>query len=105
MSGKFPAKNILRNHKAICQSKIIDCKVCTKIFSKNNELKAHIKSEHKEVEKFYCKKCEMTFVFNWRFEKHTKMQKENQNSKSSHYFNNGKKCTFPYIQDVCSSMK
>ena len=58
---RFRSKNVLRNHKATCQSKIIDCKVCTKIFSKNNELEAHIKSEHKEIKKFDCEKCEITF--------------------------------------------
>ena len=60
---KFQSENDLRNHKALYQSQMIKCNVCTKIFSKNNELEAHIKSEHKEVEKFLCEKCDMTFVF------------------------------------------
>ena len=94
---KFQSEKGLNNHKASCQSQMIKCTVCTKIFSKNNELEAHIKSEHEEVEKFQCEKCDMTFVLKWRFEKHTKMHQENQNNKFCHYFNNDKKCPFSYI--------
>ena len=71
--------------------------MCTQIFSKKNELEAHVKNEHEEVEKFECEKCEMTFVFKWRLEKHTKMHKENKNNKFCHYFSNGKNCPFSYL--------
>ena len=39
----------------------------------------------------------MTYVFKWRFEKHTKMHKENQNYKFCHNFKNDKECPFSYI--------
>ena len=77
------------------KDKTAKCKVCDQIFSKNNELEVHLKAEHKEVKKFQCEKCNMTFVLKWRLEKHSNMHRENANSlKYCHYFNNRITCRY-----------
>ena len=53
----------------------VKCKVCTKIFSKNDKLEAHIKSEHKEIEKFSAKNKIWLMCLNGVLKK--KMHKEN----------------------------
>ena len=88
-------KQHVRSKHTVNQAK---CKSCDQVFPKNSELEIHIELNHREVEKFSCDECDMTFVLLWRLKKHKSIHSENNNS-YCHYFNNDKAC--PYARLGC----
>ena len=73
----FDSDNDLKNHDSSAHAKSrAKCKNCSKVFIRNGDLEVHIENEHKDVVKFDCTDCKMTFALEWRLRKHTQMHTE-----------------------------
>ena len=67
--------------------------MCTIKYEKVCDLERHIKSVHKEHDKFECGKCEKSIVTKWRLKKHVKMHFK-LHLRECHYYKTKSYCPF-----------
>jgi hypothetical protein len=69
------------------------CNLCTMKYAKVSDLERHIKSVHKDHEKFECENGKKSFVTKWRLDKHVKMHSK-LHLRECHYFKSKSYCSF-----------
>ena len=75
------------------KQQFVICNLCTMKYEKVCDLERHIKSVHKEHDKFECGKCEKSFVTKWRLKKHVKMHFK-LHLRECHYYKSKTYCPF-----------
>ena len=91
----IPKKNVkLDETKCLSiQKKLLNCKLCDRVFDKHSDLENHIIKIHEKYQKFECGKCRKIFVTEWRLNKHGQIH-DGKTKKHCHYFKTGKSCPF-----------
>ena len=90
----FGDERSLKSHMKAQHIKPISCNQCDKIFEINSDLEDHLCCEHGETKTHMCHLCDMSFIFEWRLQKHIKGHSE---TRTCHYFNNNEECPFTKV--------
>ena len=72
----FTMKKELRQHIAMSHTKYLTCKICNNSFDANKKLEDHLIKVHNKSKKYDFTECDMSFVLQWRLNKHIRGHKK-----------------------------
>ena len=98
VAGKInPSERLTNQHSREHCPKAINCQLCAKSFVNHHNLEIHLLKDHEQPKEFKCTQCDMTFMTEWRLEKHGKSHMSRFPAKTCYYFNNEQDCPFQSV--------